>query len=97
VENANTCIHSLRPQPGSEEPTVGAIKRALHDLSRTPWSSAQEDAGENLREAHALLRQLARRNGINPDDAVQRRRAAVQSQRDHLVRASATASEKSSS
>jgi hypothetical protein len=93
VENSNTNIRALPPLTGFEEPTLGAIKRALHELSRAPASSAQGGTGANLREAHAFLRLLARRQGINPDDAVQRSRVAVESQRKRLVQVSAAASE----
>lgn len=77
---------------GSDAPTVGEIKRALHELSHITSGAAQGDAGAMLREAHDLLRRLAHRNGIDPDAAVQQRRAASQSQREQLVLASAAAS-----
>jgi hypothetical protein len=89
VSEANIRIHALPPADGSDEPTAGAIKRTLHELSR--------DNGAILREAYDLLRQLARRNGIDPDDALQRRRAAVQSQRERMVLANAAAADQTSS
>ena len=94
---ANNRIHALPPSDGSDEPTVGAIKRALHELSRTTSGSAQRENDAILREAHNLLRQLALFNGIDPDDAVQRRRAAVKSQRERLVLAGAPPSDQTSS
>jgi cobalamin biosynthesis protein CobD/CbiB len=96
VRNANASLHVLQPLVGSEAPTLGTIKRALHELSRTASGSAQGSVAADLREAHALLRRLAHRNGINPDDALQLRRAAVESQREHLVRASISASQEAS-
>jgi hypothetical protein len=86
-------IHALPASDASDTPTVGAIKRALHELSRTTSGSTQRDSGAVLREAHELLLGLARRNGINPDNAVQRRRAAVKLQRERMVLASVTASD----
>jgi hypothetical protein len=74
------CMHALPPAANPDEPTLGAIKQALHELSCAN--------GASLRDAHELLRQLARGNGIDPDDALQRRRATVQLQRERLVRAS---------
>jgi hypothetical protein len=76
----------------SGEPTVGAIKRALHQLSRTASGSAQREHGALLREAHDLLRRLALRSGIDPDDAVRRARAAAESQRERVVIASTSKS-----
>jgi hypothetical protein len=77
------------PHPGgTSEPTVGEIKRALHALARSTANLPPSDAPASLREAHDLLRQLARSNGIDPDDAVQQRRAAAKSLREQLVRAS---------
>lgn len=93
---ARNRIHALSPAAGSDEPTVGAIKRALHELSRTTPDSAQNDNGAVLREAHDQLRQLARRNGIDPDDAVRRRLAEVESLRARMALASATASDQTS-
>jgi hypothetical protein len=71
-----------------DEPTLGAIKRALHDLSCTDRTG--------LREAHELLRQLAGRNGIDLDEAVQSRRAIVKLQRERLVCASTLAADQTS-
>ena len=79
-----------RSRNSSGEPTVGAIKRALHELSRTASGSAQREHGALLREAHDLLRRLALRSGIDPDDAVQRSRAAAESQRERIVLARAS-------
>jgi hypothetical protein len=97
VREANSRIHVVLPSDGSDEPTVGAIKRALHKLPRTTSGSAQRENGANLREAYELLRQLAHRNGIDPDAAVQRRRAALKSQGERMVLAGATASDHTSS
>jgi hypothetical protein len=90
VSQSKLRIPAFSPSGSSDEPTVGAIKRALHELSRTTSGSA-------LHEAYDLLRQLALRSGINPDDAAQQSRAAVQSQRERLIHDSRTASKKSSS
>jgi hypothetical protein len=89
-------IHALPPLAGSDVPTVGEIKRALHDLLHNTSGAAQNDAGAMLREAHDLLRRLANRNGVDPDAAVQHRRAAIQSQREQLILASAPASNQTS-
>jgi hypothetical protein len=97
VDQTNIRIQALAPLAGSDEPTVGAIKRALHELARTISGLAPGDRGSNLREAHDLLRQLARRNGINPDDAVRRSRAAIKPGRVRLVCASATVPDTTSS
>lgn len=67
------------PPPGTDEPTVAEIKRALHRLS--------QDDGEALREVHDHLLELARGNGIDPDEAMQRSRAAAKLLRERLVRA----------
>jgi hypothetical protein len=74
-------VHAVPTSAGTDDPTLGDIKRALHELSRT------DTAG--LREAHDLLRQLARRSGIDPDLAMQGRRALVNLQRARMARASA--------
>jgi hypothetical protein len=92
ADQANSRIQVLAPSDGAGEPTVGAIKRALHELSRTASGSGQREQGAVLREAHDLLRRLAFRSGIDPDDAVQRSRAAADSQRERIVLASASKS-----
>lgn len=74
------------------EPTLGEIKRALHGLSRGTRGSSGGGA-ELLREAHEMLRQLARRSGIDPDKAVEGSRAAAQARRDRMAVASARASD----
>jgi hypothetical protein len=93
ARETNHRIHVLPTADGVDEPTLGVIKRALHELSRTTSGSVQRGNGANLREAHDLLLKLARRNGIDPDDAVQRRRAAVKAQRERMVLVNATASD----
>jgi hypothetical protein len=82
-------VHALPPPANSDEPNLGAIKRALHELARSNSAA--------LHEAHDLLRELARRNGVDPDAAVQRSRAAVKAQRAQLIRASALMSDQTSS
>lgn len=93
VGQARSRIHVLAPSDGSGEPTVGAIKRALHEFAS---GSAQREQGALLREAHDLLRRLALRSGIDPDDAVQRSRAAAESQRERIVLASTSKSDQTS-
>jgi hypothetical protein len=83
----------LPPSTGSAEPTVGSIKHALYELSHTTSGSAPRENGAVLREAYELLRTLALRDGIDPDDAVQARRATAQAQRRRMVLASGTASD----
>jgi hypothetical protein len=78
------------------EPTVGAIKHALHELSRTASGSPQRERAALLREAHDLLRRLALLSGVDPDDALQRARAAAKSQRERMVLASASKPEQTS-
>jgi hypothetical protein len=73
---------------------VGAIKRALHELSRSVSGSAPRDNGATLREAHDLLRKLAKSNGIDPDAALRGRLAAVAALRERLVLASARGSDR---
>jgi hypothetical protein len=97
VGEADSRIRLMPPADGPEEPTVGAIKRALHELSRATSGSARHDHGAILREAHDLLRGLARHSGIDPDDVVQRRLAAIQSQRERMVLVSAASSDQASS
>jgi hypothetical protein len=96
ADQANSRMRLLAPPDGPGEPTTGSIKRAMHDLSRTLSGSVQRDAGAPLREAYDLLRRLALRNGIDPDDAMQRSRAAVESQRDRMVLASTAGSDQTS-
>jgi hypothetical protein len=89
-------VQVLAPGSRADEPTVGAIKRALHDLSCAPPGSSQQDSGAMLREAHDLLRRLAHSNGIDPDDAVRSRLAAVASLRERMVLASITSPDQGS-
>lgn len=88
----NSRIQGLPPAGGSDEPTLGSIKRALHDLSRTAADPAHRDSGAALREANDLLRRLALDNGIDPDNAVRQRLAAVALLRERMVLASAATS-----
>ncbi|MCC6632740.1 MAG: hypothetical protein IT482_11805 [Gammaproteobacteria bacterium] len=81
-------VHALPPVSRADEPTLGAIKRALHELSRAPSGSSQQDSGAMLREAHDLLRSLARSQGIDPDVAVRNRLAEVALLRERMVLAS---------
>lgn len=87
----NKLMHALPSLEASDAPTLGAIKRALHALMPCAAASSQRDASAALREAHDLLRQLALRNGIDPDIAVHRSRAAVESQRERMSLAGAAA------
>ena len=89
-------IRALPPQSGPDEPTLGAIKRALHELSRTTPGSTRRDTGAVLREAHDQLRRLALRDGIDPDDAMRLRLAEVQVLRERLVLVSTPGSEQAS-
>jgi hypothetical protein len=75
-------IHALSPAASCAEPTVGEIKRVLHELSRTRSGC---DNGSILSQANELLRQFALRSGIDPDNALQRRRAAVELRRERMV------------
>lgn len=85
-------LHALPSLASPEEPTLGAIKHALHELSRATPGSTKNDSGSVLREAHDKLRRLAIRNGIDPDDAVRLRLAQVQLLRERMVLASAQGS-----
>ena len=87
----NDPIQALPITQGGDEPTLGAIKRALHDLSRNPARSGRRDNGAALREAHELLRSLALRNGIGPEHAVRQQLAAVELLRQRMVLAGAGA------
>jgi hypothetical protein len=93
VGQVNNLMRALPPLAASETPTLGAIKRALHALMPGAATSTQRDAGAALREAHDLLRQFAHRNGIDPDIAVQRSRAAVEAQRERMAVAGSAASD----
>jgi hypothetical protein len=83
-------------QASSDRPTVGAIKRALHELARRAPSSVQHDSASSLREAHDHLRRLALRNGIDPDDAVRQSLAAVALLRERMISAGAPRSDQAS-
>jgi len=93
VGQADNLLHAPPSLAASDTPTIGAIKRALHALTPGAATSTQRDAGSALREAHDLLRQLARRNGVDPDIAVHRSRAAVEAQRDRMAVVGAAASD----
>jgi hypothetical protein len=83
-------LHALPPAGGSEEPSLGTIKRAIHELSCATTGPARRDSGAMLREANDLLRRLARRNGIDPDGAVQRSLEGVKALRERMLLASIT-------
>lgn len=89
-------VHALAPAAAADEPTVGAIKRALHALSCADTDPARRDNGDKLREANDLLRQLARSSGIDPDAAIKERLAAVALLRERMVLASTAGSDKTS-
>lgn len=94
--HANDHVHALAPLAGSDEPTVGDIKRALHELSHSPSDFATRDYARVLREVNELIRRCARLNGIDPDAAVNRRREAAQTQRERIVLAGDTAADRKS-
>jgi hypothetical protein len=83
-------LHALPPSGGSEEPSLGTIKRAIHELSGAKKGPARRDSGAMLREANDQLRRLARRNGIDPDGALQRSLEAVKALRERMLLASIT-------
>lgn len=83
MHQAKTRIHSLSATT-PDRPTVGAIKRALHELSQTSGSE-QGDRSTGLREANDHLRQLALRSGIDPDVALKRSLAAVALLRERMA------------
>jgi hypothetical protein len=85
VGQAKNRIHVVPLMAGTEEPTLGAIKRALHELSRAAHGSALRDKGAALREAHEQLCRLALRSGIDPDDAMRLRLAEVELLRERMV------------
>lgn len=89
VGQTDSAIHALPLSAGADEPSVGTIKRALHDLSPASAGVATRDYAEVLREVHALVCRLARINGVDPDAALQRRCEAAQLQRDRMVLVSA--------
>jgi hypothetical protein len=92
---SNNHIHLLPPAAGVDEPTVGTIKRALHDLSHAPAGSEPRDYAAVLREINELMRRMARINGVDPDLALRRRRDAAQSQRERMRAGSAATGRKS--
>jgi hypothetical protein len=96
MRQANNQVSALPPRTGPDHPTVGAIKRALHELSRKASGSTPRDIGAGLREAHDQLRQLALRNGIDPDNAVRQSLTAVALLRDRMISAGAPRSDQAS-
>jgi hypothetical protein len=78
-------IHVLPLPAGALEPSVGEIKRALHDLSDATTGFGSRDYAAVLRQVNDLVRRCARLNGVDPDAAVQRRRDAVQAQRERML------------
>lgn len=86
--HAKQRLHALPPAPGAAQPTVGEIKRALAGLSQSSAAAAPGNRGALLREAHDQLRELAHHHGIDPDAALRRSLAAVESLRERLARAS---------
>ncbi|MFO1502330.1 MAG: hypothetical protein U1F39_00770 [Steroidobacteraceae bacterium] len=95
MSDTDNAVHALPSPTMADEPTVGAIKRALHDLSPAAMGVAKRDYAEVLREVHALVCRLARINGIDPDAALQRRREAAKSRRDSMVLSSPAAADPS--
>lgn len=85
VLHATPRMHALPDSDAPDVPTVGTIKRALHDLTRSAAAPGDDDGGAALREANDLLRQYARRHGIDPDEALRRSLAAVKLLRDRLA------------
>jgi hypothetical protein len=83
---AKTRVLAVPPAAPADEPTLAEIKRALHDMPRSGAGAPGRDYAEVLREVHELVRRLARVNGVDPDDAVQRRRDAIQAQRESMSR-----------
>lgn len=74
------------PRPArSGEPSVGDIKLALHDLSDAAAGVGSRDYALMLHQVNELIRRCARLNGVDPDNAVQLRREAVQAQRERLL------------
>lgn len=84
-------LQAVPTATSSTEPTVGEIKRALHHLSCATGPASQRDTAAILREIHELVRRLALVDGVDPDQALQRRRDAARLQRESLVLASAAA------
>lgn len=89
MHQAELHVPAVPPAAGADEPTVGAIKHALHELSDSKSASGSRDYANTLREVHDLVRRLAHLNGIDPDAALQRSRDAIQSQRERLTVVSA--------
>ena len=89
-------LHALPSTDSADKPTVGAIKRALHDLSCADAVLAQRDHGAMLREAYDQLRQLARSNDIDPDAAIRGRLAAVALLRERMALAGVAESDRTS-
>ena len=67
-------------------PTLGTVKTALHQFSRAQGDAVHGTSGANLRAAYELLLAQARRSGVDPDQALQRRRAAAGMRRLRVVR-----------
>ena len=78
-------MHVLPLPAGPVEPSVGDIKRALHDLSDATAGVGSRDHAVMLHQVNELIRRCARLNGVDPDAAVQRRREAVQAQRERML------------
>ena len=72
-------------------PTLGKVKTALHQFSRSQGDAVPGTSGANLRAAYELLLAQALRSGVDPDQALQRRRAAGEIRRLRVVRTSANA------
>jgi len=84
-------MHVLPLPAGSAEPSVGSIKRALHDLSDATTGVGSRDYAVVLRQVNELIRRCARLNGVDPDAAVQRQRDAIQVQRELMLGGTAAA------
>ena len=76
----------LMPMPaGTDVPSVGEIKCALHELSGAAAGAAPRDHAAILRQVNELVRRCALSNGVDPDAVVQRRRDIVHAQRERML------------
>ena len=74
-----------------DAPTLGTVKAVLHQFSRSQADAVHGTSGANLRAAYELLLAQARRSGVDPDQALQRRHAAAGVRRLRVARTSADA------
>ncbi len=80
-----------QPATSADEPTLGDIKRALHDLSRGAHGTSSNDTAAILREINELVRRVALLGGIDPDQALRRSRESLQSRRERMATSAAAA------